>query len=76
MIVTGRDGRESVEAQVENYAQEFRVVREIMEVFKASRDDLSVKRSQAEVHRRSYHTRIAVIILVAALPLAATIFFS
>ncbi len=76
MIVTGRDGRESVEAQVENYAQEFRVVREIMEVFKASRDDLSVKRSQAEVHRRSYHTRIAVIILVAALSLAATIFFS
>ena len=76
MIVAGRADRKSVEEQVANYAQEFRVVREIMEVFKASRDDLNVKRSQAGVLRRRYHTRIAAMILAAALAFVTAVFFS
>ena len=82
LIVDGRTGRTSVEAQVECYADELRVVREIMEVFKASRDDLNVKRAQAEEARRNAdavrrrdHTRIAVIILAAVLAFLAAVFF-
>ena len=76
VIVAGRGARDSVEAQVDNYMNEFRVVRGIMEVFEASRDDLNVKRAQAEEARRRHHTRIAVMILAVVLAFVTAVFFS
>ena len=75
-IIAGRADRESVESQVAEYMDEFRTVRDIMEVLEASRDDLNVKRAQADGVRRRDYIRIAVMILAAVLALLATILVS
>ena len=76
IIVQGRRDRASVEAQVEEYVKEFRVVREILGVFIASRNDLNAKRVQAKALVRRHQTRITVMILVAVLGFVAAVFFS
>ena len=83
MIVAGRADRESIEQHVEQYRDEFRAVREIVQLFEVSRDDLSAKKAQqvearqeAEQRRRRDYLRIAVTALMAALGIMATVFFS
>ena len=63
LIIKGRSGRESVEDHVDAYMEEFRAVREILQLCDASRDDLNVKRRREVRDQRKFVTRIVLMLL-------------
>lgn len=66
LVVKGRSERASVGEHVAAYMDEFRVVRDIMRVFDASRDDLNAKRAQQIRAHRQFAIR-ALLLLLGAL---------
>ena len=66
LVVKGRSERTSVGEHVDAYMDEFRVVRETMRLFDASRDDLNAKRAQQIGAHRQFVIR-ALLILLGAL---------
>ena len=63
MVVKGRSDRNSVESHVDAYMTEFRVVRDTVRLFDASRDDLNAKRvRQVQDHQR-FVVRVLVMLL-------------
>ena len=63
LVVKGRSGRTSVGEHVAAYMDEFRVVRETMRVFDASRDDLNAKRAQQIREYRQFAIRALLLLL-------------
>lgn len=63
LIIKGRSGRKSVEDHVDAYMEEFRAVREILQLCDASRDDLNVKRRREVRDQRKFVTRIVLMLL-------------
>ena len=63
LVVKGRSRRTSVGEHVTAYMDEFRVVRETMRVFDASRDDLNVKRAQQIREYRQFAIRALLLLL-------------
>ena len=63
LIIKGRSGRKSVEDHVDAYMEEFRVVREILQLCDASRDDLNVKRRREVRDQRKFVTGIVLTLL-------------
>lgn len=63
IILKGRSGRKSVEDHVDAYMEEFRAVRDILQLCDASRDDLNVKRRREVRDQRRFVTRITFLVL-------------
>ena len=74
LIVRGRSGRSSVAEHVATYMDAFRALRETVQLFDASRDDLNAKRTQQIRAHRQFVIRALLIllgVLVAAIGLAS-----
>ena len=80
LVNKGRTDRTTVEDHVQQYMQEFRVVRETMEYFDLCRGDLHAKRAQAtedsrrhEEGRRRHQTRVLLLVLSIVVPVMLAI---
>ena len=63
LVVKGRSERTSVGEHVDAYMDEFRVVRETMRLFDASRDDLNARRAQQIREYRQFAIRALLLLL-------------
>ena len=63
LVIMGRSDRASVETHVDAYMEEFRVARDTLRLFDASRDDLNVKRRQQVREHQRFVIRVLAMLL-------------